>query len=85
MPNLVVSFHAIKRYRERVEDVSNCEAIARLSGPAFLAALDFGAPFVKLAGGQRALNRDDTVVTVIPPEQNPQKMWAFFDRGGHDA
>lgn len=82
MAEVFVTKHAIDRYRERVEDVPAREAIRRLSGRAFQTAVDFGAPFVRLATGQRAMIRDVAIVTVIPEDQDPRKMWAMFDRGG---
>lgn len=62
MPELFVTPHAIERYRERVADVAPIEVCRRLNS----AATDFGAPFVKLSGGQRVVIEDGHVVTVLP-------------------
>lgn len=63
--SLIVSQHAICRYIERVEPVSEACARERLSTPAFVAATAFGAKYVKLHGGARAVVLNNTVVTVL--------------------
>jgi hypothetical protein len=65
MDNLIVSRHAMDRYRECVADLSDHEIFARLSGPAFELAAEIGAPFVKLPTGHRAVIRDATVITIL--------------------
>jgi hypothetical protein len=62
---LTVSRHAMDRYRERVSDLPDAEISARLSGPAFALAAEFGAPFVRLPTGHRAVIREATVVTIL--------------------
>lgn len=64
---LIVSNHAIERYQERVEPVSEACARERLSTPAFSAAAAFGAKYVKLPTGARAVVLNNTVVTVLEP------------------
>lgn len=64
---LHITGHAISRYRERVEPVDYATAHTRLQCPAVEAAADFGAPFVRLPGGQRIVLKGHTVVTVLPP------------------
>lgn len=63
---IIVTDHAVERYRERVADLPDRAIRAALSSDAFEAAARFGAPFVKLPTGQRALIRDYAVVTVLP-------------------
>lgn len=62
------------RYRERVEAVCYAEVRARLTVPVILLASEVGAPFVRLAGGQRVVIKDDTVVTVLPADIHPSKL-----------
>lgn len=62
---LIVTRHAMDRYRERVADLSDHEIFARLSGRAFELAAEFGAPFVRLPTGHRAVIREATVVTIL--------------------
>jgi hypothetical protein len=62
---LTISKHAVDRYIERVEPVSEACARERLSSPAFAAAVRFGAKYVKLHGGARAVIADNCVVTVL--------------------
>lgn len=65
---VTVSAHAISRYRERVSPVDYDAALAALSTRAIEAAADFGAHIVRLAGGQRVVIEEQTVVTVLPAE-----------------
>lgn len=69
MPDLEVTLHAIARYQERVEDVPAIEVVQRLNAPVFVQAADFGAPYVRMTGGQRAVIEDWTVVTILPKDQ----------------
>jgi hypothetical protein len=55
MADLYVTRHAIQRYRERVADLPACEIWRALDCPAVRAAIAFGARFVRLSGGQRAV------------------------------
>lgn len=66
MAELLITAHAIQRYRERVKDIPLGEICAHLRSPVFQKALEFGAPFVKLAGGQRAVIADGKVITILP-------------------
>jgi hypothetical protein len=63
---LFVSPHAIRRYQERVADVSDDEAYEALSSRAVVCAAQFGAHYVKLSGGQRVVVDGGSVVTVLP-------------------
>ncbi|MEO0589085.1 MAG: hypothetical protein AAFZ11_00845 [Pseudomonadota bacterium] len=65
MPELFVTRHAISRYQERVESVPEHEVHRRLNSPTCLKAAEFGAPYVKLAGGQRVVLFDWRVITVL--------------------
>lgn len=69
MTKLVITHHAIERYRERVEDVSESEVRARLSASAFKVAAEFGARFVRFARGQRAVVIEGRIVTILPADQ----------------
>jgi hypothetical protein len=61
-----VTFHAIARYQERVEPVSDDEARAALSSPFIMRAIAFGAHCVRLGTGHRVIIRDKAIVTVLP-------------------
>ncbi|MFC3097339.1 hypothetical protein [Alteraurantiacibacter palmitatis] len=63
-----VTEHAITRYRERVARLPEAQILLLLRGRAFEAADRFGAPFVRLPGGQRAVLRDHTIVTILPAD-----------------
>lgn len=77
MVELEVSAHAIERYRERVEDLPAIEVARRLTGPIFRRAAQFGAPFVRLPTGQRAVLRDHTIITVLPPLDTYARLRRF--------
>lgn len=66
MPDLFVSRHAVMRYRERVEDLPDAVIHERLSSAAIALAASFGAPYVRLSGGQRIVIVESSVVTVLP-------------------
>lgn len=85
MPELIVTRHAMDRYRERVEDVSDREIFARLSSGVFEIAADFGAPFVRLPEGQRVVIRGLSVVTVIPAHCPAGVLDPLNDPGAADA
>ena len=85
MPDLIVTRHAMDRYRECVADVSDSEIHRRLSVRVFEIAAEFGAPFVRLGGGQRAVIRDGAVVTVIPSEYAPGRLDPLRDPGATDG
>jgi len=61
-----VTKHAIIRFRDRVANLPEAEVIALLSSPMIQAAANFGARFVRLAGNQRVVIKDGSVVTVLP-------------------
>lgn len=78
MPETVtVSRHAMDRYRERVADLPDAAIFAALSGPTFELAAELGAPMVKLPGGQHAVLRDETVVTVLAADASVAALDRF--------
>ena len=60
------TIHAVDRYIERVAPVSREEAARVLTSRRMEAAALFGAQYVRLGGGQRAVLKDGYVVTVLP-------------------
>lgn len=64
--DLTITLHAIERYQQRVENVPAAVVIARLSGPAFLAADQLGSASIILPTGHRAVVHDHSVITVLP-------------------
>lgn len=68
MPDVFLTRHAIQRYRERVADVPACEIWRALDSRAVRCAIEIGARFVKLAGGQRVVLEENRVVTVLPAD-----------------
>ena len=75
-----VTFHAVQRYQERVENVTEDAARARLSCPAIVTAAKFGAPIVRLGSGHRVVIKDGSVVTVLLPAMRTKA----FTRMRHD-
>lgn len=79
---LRITGHAVERFRERVNHLPEAAVIAYLQGPNFRLADCFGAPIVKLPGGQRAIIRDHTVITILPATHHPgcldrrRQIWA---------
>ena len=71
---LHVTAHAIERYQQRVEHCSDDHAIAALTCKAVRIAADFGAGIVRLAGGQRVVIDEGTVVTVLPSENYKRQV-----------
>ena len=66
MPELLITPHAVERYRERVQPVSISEAERALSTRAFQAATDYPRCAVILPSGHRAVMRFGAVITVLP-------------------
>lgn len=62
----VVTDHAIKRYRERVEDLPDECVVACLSGPLFNLVASMGGGSVILPSGHRVVCSSVAVVTVLP-------------------
>lgn len=83
--SLFVTPHAVRRYRERVADRPDRWVIGYLAGKVFCLADSFGAPFVRLAGGQRVILRNHAVVTVLPADKCLDRLSRRFDPPFHHA
>ena len=68
MTALHVTSHAISRAIERLGCKTAAEADAVLRSPAVATAAQFGAPYVRLPGGQRVVLEGRNVVTVLPAD-----------------
>lgn len=66
---ITVTDHAVRRYQERVADVSDDEARSAMTSPAVICAADFGAPFVRLGTGQRIVIHGHAIITVLPADK----------------
>lgn len=62
----IITAHAIERYVQRVEAVTEDEVIARLDTPHIRRLIAFGAAKIKLATGHRLVIADGRIVTVTP-------------------
>lgn len=62
----IVTLHAIRRYRQRVERIPARLVIERLTGRAFDACDLLGGGAVILPSGHRAICGDGAVITVLP-------------------
>lgn len=71
---MIISAHAVQRYQERVANVTEGEARAALNSPAVNLAANFGAPFVRIATGQRIVIENHVVVTVLPSDMKTGKL-----------
>lgn len=71
---MIISAHAVQRYQERVANVSDEQARAALNSPAVNLAANFGAPFVRIATGQRIVIENHVVVTVLPSDMKTGKL-----------
>lgn len=69
MAEVYLTRNAIQRYRERVADVSPAEIWRALDCPAVRVAIEFGARFVRLSGGQRVVLEENRVVTILPRDR----------------
>ena len=69
MAEVFLTRHAIQRYRERVADVPAVEIWRALDCPAVRIAIDFGARFVRLSGGQRVVLEENRIVTILPRDR----------------
>lgn len=85
MPEVFLTRHAIQRYRERVADVPAAAIWAALDTPAVRIAIDFGARFVRLSGGQRIVLEQNRIVTILPRDRSPSALSRRFDRNLHDG
>lgn len=62
----ILTVHAIERYVQRVEAVTEEEVIARLDTPHIRSLIAFGASKIKLATGHRLVIVEGRIVTVTP-------------------
>jgi len=86
MTELFVTRYAIQRYQERVADVPAPDVWRALDCAAIRAAIEIGAHFVRLGGGQRAVLRENRVVTILPKETHESALHPrrdpLFEDGG---
>lgn len=86
MTEVQLTRHAIQRYRERVADVPPAAIWAALDCPAVRLAIEFGARFVKLSGGQRVVIQENRIITILPRDHYTgsldRRRDAQFDDGG---
>lgn len=68
-----VTAHALERYRRRVEDVSDAEAVCRLSSPHIERAVEVGATAVILPSGHKVVLVGNRVVTVKPKHTSKRR------------
>ena len=74
MPELIVTRHAMDRYRERVKDVPDRDIFAHLTNKTFEIAAQFGARYVRLSKGQRAVIIQHRIVTILPCDHAPGRL-----------
>jgi len=80
---MIVTAHAISRYRERVEPVSYDEAHARLTTDRIRKGIEFGAREIILGTGHHAVVVDGCIVTVRPkPVTKPRKSGRWRAEAG---
>lgn len=80
MAEVFLTRHAIQRYRERVADVPAADVWRALDCRAVRTAIDIGARFVKLPGGQRVVIKENRVVTILPREIHESRIrWGGCD------
>jgi hypothetical protein len=89
MAEVFLTRHAIQRYRERVADVPPVEIWRALDCPAVRLAIDFGARFVRLSGGQRVVIQQNRIITVLPRDHFvgalDRRRDSLFDDGEANA
>lgn len=86
MPEAFLTRRAIERYRECVADVPLPMIRQAIDCPAVRVAIEFGARFVRLGGGQRVVLEENRVVTILPRDHcrgalDPRRDPQFDDRG----
>lgn len=62
---MILTRHALQRYRQRIADLSDDEIHTALDTPAMRAAIEIGARAVILPSGHRAILGDNGVVVTI--------------------
>ena len=70
---VLVTAHALERYRRRVENVSDAEAYCRLASPHIQAAIELGARSVILPSGHKIVLHGNRVVTVKPRHREKRR------------
>lgn len=85
MAEIFLTRHAIQRYKERVADVPAAAIWAALDIPAVRIAIDFGARFVRLSGGQRIVLEHNRIVTILPRDRCRGSLHRRNDRHIEDG
>jgi hypothetical protein len=85
-----ITSHAIHRFRALVADVPPGEVRRTLNCRAVLVAIEFGARFVRLAGGQRVVLEGDHIISILhkdvpPGALDPRRDPRFADEGDAHA
>lgn len=68
-----ITAHPLERYRRRVENCSDAEAVCRLSSPRIEAAVQAGASAVILPSGHKVVLVGNRVVTVKPKHRDKRR------------
>lgn len=71
---VLVTAHALERYRRRVENVSDAEAYCRLASPRIQAAIRAHATAVILPSGHKVILAGNRVVTVKPKSCHKRRI-----------
>jgi hypothetical protein len=81
MDGLHITAHAISRYRERVEPLSEAAVVSALHSPAILKAVEIGANAVILPGGCKVILAGNSIVTIKPkPGKKRARRQREFDQ-----
>ncbi len=80
MSDVFLTRHAIQRYRERVADVPAADIWRALDIPAVRIAIEFGARFVRLSGGQRIVLEQNRIVTILSSDRCRGSLARRLDR-----
>lgn len=78
--DLHATLHAVERFQQRVENVTDAEARRRLSSPTIRKAAEIGCTAVKLPGGQRVIIENNTVITVHPRMRIKRRRYGRRER-----
>lgn len=89
MPELIVTRHALDRYRERIDDLPDREIEQRLTTAPYRIAAEFGARYVRLGSGHRVVIIDHKVITILPQDNAQGSMTPardhLYEREGSDG
>ncbi len=80
MSEVFLTRYAIQRYRERVADVPAADIWRALDTPTVRIAIEFGARFVRLSGGQRIVLEQNRIVTILPRDRCRGSLARRLDR-----